>query len=279
MTGGRGTIRGLTFENTWEGLALSARGIEDSVTDGGYLVENNVFRNSGNGVRGGNHTSLPTVIRGNRFMNVFHALSAHALTVHVLDNDISVPERHPIVNGDQGFAIGISAAEDCVIEGNRIEGHPTGIILWGSPERASRRNVIRGNTITARGSGVAVGLWADQEDAEAIQLEDNLIERNRIMGGVGVGIALNRAFGNRIFDNAITGITVGDPSLGEANGSGIWISPDSDENQIISNTFEGLEGPAVFLEGDRNQVLIRGAEDVVRDLGNGNSITVQVGGM
>jgi parallel beta-helix repeat protein len=201
MTGGHGTIRGLTFEHTWMGLALGWQGSEDRVTDGGYLVENNVFRNSGNAVRGGNLSSTPTVIRGNRFINVFRALSAGALTVQLLDNDISRPDRIVLPQG-AGFAIGISAAEDCVIEGNRIEGHPSGIFLYGSPGKASRRNVIRDNVIT--GAGFPLGLWADQEDAEAIQIEDNLIERNRIMGGV-AGIVLNRASGNRILDNTISG--------------------------------------------------------------------------
>jgi parallel beta-helix repeat protein len=275
MTGGHGTVRGLTFEHTWMGLALGWQGIEDRVTDGGYLVENNVFRNSGNGVRGGNFSSTPTVIRGNRFSNVFHALSADG-TFHVLDNDISVPEPDRIaLPQGSGFAIGISAAEDCVIEGNRIEGHPSGIFLYGSPGRASRRNVIRDNAIT--GTGFPLGLWADQENAEAIQIEDNLIEGNRITGGVGVGIALNRASGNRILDNTISGITVGDPSLGEANGAGLWLSPASDGNEIAANIFEDIAASAVVLEGDSNRVELRSADDAVRDLGTGNRVTRAAG--
>jgi parallel beta-helix repeat protein len=268
MTGGHGTIRGLTFEHTWMGLALGWQGIEDRVTDGGYLVENNVFRNSGNAVRGGNLSSTPTVIRGNRFINVFRALSADG-TFHVLDNDISRTDRIVLPQG-VGAVIGISAAEDCVIEGNRIEGPPSGIFLYGSPGKASRRNVIRDNTIT--GTGFPLGLWADQEDAEAIQIEDNLIERNRITGGV-IGIALNRASGNRILDNTISGITVRDPSLGEANGAGLWLSPGSDENEIFGNMFEDIATYLIVLEGDSNRVELRSASDTVRDLGSGNRIS------
>jgi parallel beta-helix repeat protein len=130
--------------------------------------------------------------------------------------------------------------------------------------------VIRDNVITA--TGFPLGLWADQEDAEAIQIEDNLIERNRIMGGV-VGIALNRASGNRILDNTISGITVGDPSLGEANGAGLWLSPASDGNEIAANIFEDIASDAVVLEGDSNRVELRSTSDRVRDLGSANRVS------
>jgi parallel beta-helix repeat protein len=272
MTGGHGTIRGLTFEHTWMGLALgAASSIEDRTTEGGYLVEHNVFRNSGNGVRPGYLSSAPTVIRRNRFMNVFHAVSGAGWGIHVAGNDISVPGPDPIVApGGSGFAIGIDGAEGCVIEGNRIQGHRDGIVLFGVPGRPTRRNVIRDNTIT--GTIFPLGLWADQEDADAIQIEDNLIEGNRIMGAVGVGIALNHASGNRILDNTISGITVRDPSFGESNGAGLWLSPGSDGNEIVGNMFEDIATYPIVLEGDSNRVELRSASDEVRDLGKGNRV-------
>lgn len=273
MTGGHGTVRGLTFEHSWMGLALGAAStIESRMTEGGYLVENNVFRNSGNGVRTGVLSSAPTVIRGNRFMNVFHVLSGAGAGLHVVDNDISVPEPDPVALPDgPGFAIGIDdGAEGCVIEGNRIEGHRAGIVLFGVPGRPTRRNVIRDNTIT--GTVFPVRLWADQEDGDPIQIEDNLIERNRITGGV-VGIALNRASDNRILDNTITGITVRDPSPGEANGAGLWLSPGSDGNEIAANIFEDIASHAVVIEGDSNRVELRSTSDRVRDLGSGNRVS------
>jgi parallel beta-helix repeat protein len=193
----------------------------------------------------------------------------------VLDNDISVPDPDRLLS-PQGplFAIGIGPAQECVVEGNRIEGHPSGIVLFGEPGRTTRRNVIRDNTITVRGAGFALGLWGGQEDVDGTGIEDNLVERNRIMGGVGVGIALNRASRNRILDNTITGITSGDPSVfGEANGAGLWVSPGSDENEIGGNTFEDIATHPIVLEGDGNAVQTRGASEAVHDLGNDNRVT------
>lgn len=54
LTGGHATIRNLTLEQAWSGLILGccedARGVRH--TDGGYLIEHNIFRDIVNGVRG-----------------------------------------------------------------------------------------------------------------------------------------------------------------------------------------------------------------------------------
>ncbi|HUE77451.1 MAG TPA: DUF4440 domain-containing protein, partial [Longimicrobiales bacterium] len=117
-----------------------------------------------------------------------------------------------------------------------------------------------------------------------IVIEDNLIERNRIMGVKGVGIALNRASGNRILDNTITGIERREPYPGDnwgipptweaANGSGIWLSPGSGENEIVGNRFDNIAAAAVVLEGDSNHVELQSAVDAVLDLGRANGIHV-----
>jgi ketosteroid isomerase-like protein len=62
-----------------------------------------------------------------------------------------------------------------------------------------------------------------------------------------------------------------------ANGSAIWLSSGSDENQILDNTFDDVAGPAVFVEGDRNLVITRSPEDEVRNLGSGNRVTARPG--
>jgi hypothetical protein len=86
----------------------------------------------------------------------------------------------------------------------------------------------------------------------------------------------------------ITGVAALDPFPGNilgfpypespaANGSGIWLSPGSDENEIVGNTFADVASHAVVLEGDRNRVEMRTLTDAVRDLGSGNQVRVRAG--
>jgi len=63
------------------------------------------------------------------------------------------------------------------------------------------------------------------------------------------------------------------PEWADANGSGIWISPGSDGNEIIGNTFEDVASHAIVLEDDSNRVETRSSSDTVRDLGSGNRVT------
>jgi pimeloyl-ACP methyl ester carboxylesterase len=51
-----------------------------------------------------------------------------------------------------------------------------------------------------------------------------------------------------------------------------WLSPGSDENEIIGNVFDDIAARAVILEGDRNRVETRSAADAARDLGSGNNV-------
>jgi len=109
LTGGRATVRNLTFEQAWKGLTLGCcemdeRGVQQTV--GGYLIEDNTFRDIVNGIRGILWARDPTVIRGNRFINTFHAVAAHVSHLHVLDNQVSVPEPARVSSiGHPGFAI------------------------------------------------------------------------------------------------------------------------------------------------------------------------------
>lgn len=64
-----------------------------------------------------------------------------------------------------------------------------------------------------------------------------------------------------------------DPSLGEANGAGLWVSPGSDENEIVGSIFEDIATHAIVLEGDRNVVQTQGGSGAVRDLGIGNRVS------
>lgn len=121
------------------------------------------------------------------------------------------------------------------------------------------------------------------------RLEGNLIESNRLRGAEGLGIEIFRASRNRIIGNVITDVRRREPFPGtnvnstdpersgwrEANGSGIWVSPGSEENEIVGNTFEGVASYAVFLEGDKNRVRLQSSQDAIRDLGSANEVTVR----
>jgi parallel beta-helix repeat protein len=272
------------------------------------------------------------VIRGNRFINTFHAVVVHGSIVHVVENDISVPEPERVPStGHPGVAIPVSATDlnleaallcaGNVIAGNRIRGHPDGIAIRLFRAGVScRDNVIRGNTVAVERVkvpasweitltesdssvvGVPIALInepkADPEvfgsaevDEQEGMLEGNLIEGNAILGAEGIGIELFHASGNRIVNNTITRVARRDPFPGitvnsfdpqksgwrEANGSGIWVSPGSEENEILGNTFDDIASHAIVLEGDRNHVELTDSADIVRNLGTGNEITVRAG--
>jgi parallel beta-helix repeat protein len=301
LTGGHVTVRNLTFEDTVWGLVLGW--MDPTLTsEGGHHIEGNTFRNSGNGIRVGNQSSGPTIIRRNRFINTYHALGGHGGHLHFLENDISVPKPERVPDpGYPGNAIAL-CGEHNVIAGNRIAGHPEGISLgWGwEVVDACRHNVIRDNTIIVqrtRALRPPPGFrLLDQSDSTLLgtplilghpsgegAFEDNLIEGNHIVGAEGIGIEVRNASRNLIVNNTITGVVRRQPFPGnwnsepdqvwrEANGSGIWLSPGSNENEIAGNVFEDIAGDAIVLEGDRNRVETRSTSDGIRDEGSGNLI-------
>jgi pimeloyl-ACP methyl ester carboxylesterase len=331
LVGGNQTVRGFTFEQAHFGLVLGCcmdipvtREVPPSDMPGGYLVEDNLFRNSRTGVRVIAGTAEPTVIRGNLFRNTGHAAGINSGTVHVLGNDIAAPEpeRIPGLSHTLG-AIGVAATSHCgenVIAGNRIEGHPDGIgVVLVVPGVRCERNVIRDNTIVGQrvpigdsphpglrilaesdrtlvGIPLFVGDLSDAADRPRLPPEllsrfpgeavvgDHLIEGNRVIGAEGIAIEIRGSSGNRILNNVVTGVQPRDPFPGNlanspdpepwrhANGSALWLSPGSDHNEIVGNTFEGVASYAVVLEGDSNRVEVRGTSDAVRDLGSGNRI-------
>lgn len=283
----------------------------EPVSIGGYLVEGNTFRESPNGIRVVGQWSEPAVIRNNRFINTYHAVMINGMTAHILDNDISVPALERVPNTHHpGLALmmggwGAEGMPGCygnIIAGNRIAGHPAVIWILMFEGGICRGNEIRGNTIEAarvefssRSTAVHVRNAADSTVIGvpiallngvlgAGVIEDNLIEGNRILGAEGLAIEVIGASGNRIVNNRITGVGRRNPFPGntllskapewrEANGSGIWVSLGSNENEIRGNIFEDIASYAVVLEGDSNRVRLHSASDMVRDLGTGNRVS------
>jgi proline iminopeptidase len=335
LTGGRQTVRGLTFEYAWHALHIGCCAVRDEAEFrsrmagerlepprvGGYRVEDNMFRYVQNGIRVVGEADEPTVVRGNRFIDTYHAIGINGRTVHFLDNEVTSPDPSRVPNtGHPGSAVGLmpfnmsadltSCARN-VVAGNRIEGHPDAIMILAQPGTACRHNVIRDNTIAVRRVrfaasstavlrrdvrdstvvGVPISLMnlstpmfgARDEAAPPGEMQDNVIEGNRILGAEGVGIELLHASRNRIVNNTLAGIAARDPFPGntlgptpawrEANGAGIWLSPGSDGNEIVGNTFTDIAAHAIVVEGDGNIMDTRSAADAVRDLGAGNRWT------
>jgi parallel beta-helix repeat protein len=192
--------------------------------------------------------------------------------------------------------------ENNVVAGNRIDGTTEGIMVMSDePETPCRNNVIRDNTIAIRRARPAAipGFISVHDDTDATvvgvplalrgAVVDNLIEGNVINGAEGLGIEIRHASRNRIVNNTVTRVLRREPFPGnaiaampvlggdpnawrEANGSAIWLSPGSDENEIVNNTFVGVAACAAYLTGERNVVETRTASDEVCDLGAGNQV-------
>lgn len=201
---------------------------------------------------------------------------------------------------------------DCaghVIAGNRVEGYPGAIYVLADRGQVCRGVEIRDNTIEVRGVkvpeawggatpteddstivGVPITLtsldrplpWQPDVETEGV-VEEIVIEGNRLLGAEGLGILVDGSR-NRISRNIVTDIRRRDPFPGitwigdehvtweTANGSGIWVSPGSEHNEIAGNRFEDIAGAAIYLEGDNNEVRVRSATDSVHDLGRGNRV-------
>ena len=96
--------------------------------------------------------------RRNVFRNSWHPIVAAGRNIHVLDNELSVPSPEDGPGGHPDF--GIAAApndgvcESILIEGNRIDGHSTGVMFRIDPNRdlgATCSDItVRDNDITLR---------------------------------------------------------------------------------------------------------------------------------
>jgi pimeloyl-ACP methyl ester carboxylesterase len=182
LAGGHQTVRDFTFEYAHWALHLGCcqgerallRAPDGSLvegpaiyrTEGGHLVERNVFRRSLSGIRMYGDWTEPAIVRNNRFVDNWHSVSINGNTVHLLDNDFSVPEPErvpfygfpwdavkigpplPLQETDETL---VRACAHNIVAGNRIDGSPDGIrIEIYEPGTSCRRNVIRDNTITVR---------------------------------------------------------------------------------------------------------------------------------
>jgi proline iminopeptidase len=270
LAGAGQAVRGLTFEHAFWALHLgccyhdrTTYDFPDGSThvlpvvrrgEGGHVVEGNTFRHAASGVRVNGGWTEPSIVRGNRFIDNWHAVSINGHTVHVLDNHFSVPQPERVP--DYGYAWdavkiappmpiqGESGPPACignVVAGNTIEGYVDGIRLEVYlPGSICRENVIRDNTITVRRahnpSGDQFRYGGDPSDSSVIGVpiallndpifseyagsdaptivEQNTVEGNRILGAAGIGIEILRASRNRVAGNVIEGVVAREPFPG-----------------------------------------------------------------
>lgn len=222
-------------------------------------------------------------------------------------NPEGVPfSRHP------GSAVIVSPGQtNCdghVVGGNQIEGYPDPIYVSVQRGETCRGVKIVNNMIRTAGVKIPEA-WAytpTEKDSTMVGtpitlmnitepmpgmpetemvgiLEDILVQGNRIIGAEGLGIMVQNVSDSRIAENRIIGVVRRNPFPGitwdgaeqqwqDANGSGIWISPGSNGNEIIGNTFEDIASHSVFIEGDSNRVELNTKNDEVQDLGNANRV-------
>jgi hypothetical protein len=260
FTGGEVTLRGLVFEQSRLGVILGCCEADGQIEagPGGYLVEGNTFRNTGNSVRAALVALEPTIVRDNTFTNTFHALSAVGSRIHFVNNRVSVPDSEQVPGeGYAGFAVAIGAVSpdyaagptpagacsDNHIVGNSIEGHVDGIVLRADPGTVCSGTRVAGNTVRIRRArypqpwpyedifplpnpddptlaGVPLTVLGFGGDGvEPGRFEATVVEENRVEGADGLGLEIVNAPGIRIEGNRFSEIRMRAPFPGNPSGA------------------------------------------------------------
>lgn len=284
LNSGNTHIEGLTFENTWHGLFIGCcfpknieeaekGGTEQKFQLGGHIIQNNLFKNSSNGIRVIGESAQKNIFKHNRFINTFHAVVINGSDAEITSNLIhaETPEDIP-VTGFAGGAIIIAPippAQTCgknIVRNNRVVGHSDGVVLHlFAPNSSCIGNEIINNTIVTETNLPSVGIpiaVINSINESPANLSNTLIKGNRIDGGNGLGIEILNASDNTIIDNSINSIRKRQPFPGnyvnssnpvlsgwkEYNGSAIWISPSSSIKQIKNNTFSDIDNENIAID-------------------------------
>ena len=96
--------------------------------------------------------------RNNVFRDSWHPIVGGGRNIHIVNNDLSVPNPGNMPSGHAGAAIGATAwdgvCESILIEGNRIDGHSDGVVVTFFPNRNGGSScshiTVRNNEITMR---------------------------------------------------------------------------------------------------------------------------------
>jgi hypothetical protein len=287
LTGGRQTVRDLTFESFFDalligGLVFGGPGEQDvDLSLGGYLVEGCTFKNSEEGVAIFLQSHDVSEVRRNEFLNIGSPISIAGRTLRAHSNSISAPEpeKNPFSGRPLfgGLIFALDASQECrsnVIENNSLEGLPDGFIVVAFGSAVCEKNEIRDNRATGQklfGAGDFGTVAAAVSFGGTVR--DNIFRENRLVGSEGVGIASLGGTGNLFLRNRIVGVTGSDsPDAPSFDGSGILLDEGSDFNRLIQNEFRDNAGDDVVLLGNHNLVVVDERNDSVLDQGQDNRI-------
>ncbi len=265
LTGGHQTIRNLTFEYmspaTVQILRAPRRGQQPRAPsiEGGHVIEGNTFRNS-DSFEVTSESPVPIVIRNNRFINTYHAVSIAGRNVHVLNNDISAPEPERVPYGRPDIAIGAAHFDNTdppcaanVIEGNRIDGHSDGIALGVFRGTGCRGNVIRNNTIAVRRVTMLPqerAMMGQEGDSIAVGVPLQLLNyRGACRVGLVKGpMAALCAQGDSGTDGVLADNVIEGNRIVAAEGIGV-VMLHASRNRVVNNTITGVARWDRFPEG------------------------------
>lgn len=244
LSGGRQSVQGITFEHFGMALAIGGAGGASANRQGGHELVGNHFRDSVT-LQIEVDADLPTVVRGNRFTNTYHAVAALGRNVHVLDNDISAPDPQRVPFGWPSLAIGIRPLPGvpCLghrVFGNRIEGHTDAVGVGVFPPDGAGARIgdlaIRDNTIQmhpvyhSESAGVALA------GTPAIGVAIRLINAQRAVARGELDFPFRPADGwpSAFAEAAITGVAITGNRIDGAIGVAIELV-EADGNVVTGN--------------------------------------------
>lgn len=275
---GGATVRRLRFESFVRALLMG----EDRPDLGGYIVEQNVFKNVFDASFLTLHSAEVTSIAHNEYVNVGVPFDLAGGVLHFTNNFNHAPDPgsvpvfgRPLTAGTV-FAFPDFPCRENVFEGNTMSRLPDGFGLVAAGGQC-RRNVIRNNTFLnqTRYAEFDSGTMAFLLAFGGGVIDNVLVEGNRLDATEGVGILLLRASNSTITGNLIRGTRRApglDPPFGGPGGIGILLAAESRGNAIASNRLLDNERCDVVLRAAaRNNVVVE-PDDTVLDRGENNQV-------
>ncbi len=257
--GGQGTVVTITADGTvFQGFVVRNSGIDVDNEDGGITVDK----------------AVDVVLADNRIEDTLYGIrgiEAHRLVLRgnvIRGKDLPVARR--------GDGIRLWQSENCLVEGNLVEG-VRDAIFWFSDNTTVRRNVFRGNRygvhmmytdgMTVQENlteGNSVGIYLMY--SVNVLIENNTFRQNRGPSGYGLGlkdmdavtVRDNYFFENRVglfFDNAPASVNIYQViqrNVLAYNDMGVLLMPAVARNRFVENTFlDNLEQVAAKGGGSR----------------------------
>ena len=278
LTGGKQTVRGLTFESfANRGLSLNVDLLSDR---GGYRIEDCRFRSSILGLSLIGDAIEPSRILENTFIDVGVGFSVLGRTAFFEENALiaSDPDQVPVfgqpLNVGGAFAIfGGGSCHGNVFRVNTVQGFADGWAIttaFAAPGQVCEGNVVENEHFTDQtlfDPSIDAGTMVFLEgEARENRILSNVLDGSNGIGIVGLGASRNEISKNRIQDVTAT------PGTFLPSGIGILLDEASSANHLLSNHFDNNEVYDILLLGDDNLVVAHSPDDRIADLGDGNRI-------